>query len=468
MEELSVLLVDDEQDWLESLRRTLYSYGITGRDNIHLATNGPEMFELIKHRKVDLIILDLFLADAMGEDLLVQILAHDPTQYVIFMTGCNNVETAVECMKKGARDYLIKSTPVSELVDNIKRIAKIRSLELENQYMKSRELYAANHEGFSEYLTRSPQIFHLFDYIRSIAKTSHHVLITGESGVGKGIMARIVAHILRPGKPFVSVNVAGYDDQMFADALFGHVKGAFTGADRHRNGMISQAGGGVLFLDEIGDISLQSQVKLLYLLQDSVYQQLGSDETIMTTVKFIFASNQDLSVKLGEKKFRNDLFFRLNTHRIHIPPLRQRPEDIPLLVAYFAKETASELGKETPVFSDSFMEKIQSMPLPGNTRQLKSIIYDLVTRHGGVITVGHLDHPEYSSEFSPVRAKVPDRAGIDVPADNGCLPTLGEMTDQLIRLAMQKSGGNQVGAARMLQISQPTLSRKLKKMQRES
>lgn len=460
---LSILIVDDEKDWLHSLKRTLYSYKITGRENIHLASNGREMFEVLESKKIDLVILDLFLENENGEDLLEQILAADPAQYVVFMTGSNSVENAVECMKKGAKDYLVKSTPVDELVHNFRRIAKIRELELENQFMKKQALSRPAYAEFSKYVTQSPQIFSIFEYMRSLAKTSQHILITGESGAGKGIVAKLAASMLRPGKPFVSINVAGYDDQMFADALFGHVKGAFTGAERQREGMLRQAEGGVLFLDEIGDLALQSQVKLLYLLQDGEYQQLGSDDIQKAQVKFIFASNQDLALKLQEKAFRNDLFFRLNTHRIHLPPLRQRPEDIPLLVSYFAGQAAAELGKAQPVFSDGFMEKLRNMRLPGNIRQLRSIIYDLAVRHDGLIGAEHLENTD---EYEPGTTSM--AAGENtLKLDANTLPTVQEVTDQLIRLALEKSGGNQQRAAQMLQISQPTLSRRLKRMRGE-
>jgi DNA-binding NtrC family response regulator len=461
---VSILLVDDDPEWLQGIKRTLHSHNVTGREHIHLARNGDDMFAVLANRHIDLIILDLFLEKESGEDLLVQILAKNPQQRVIIMTGSNSVENAVECMKKGATDYFIKSTPVSELVANLKRIVRIRALELENEFMRNLPRAGVEYGEFADYVTQSPQVYALFDYIRSMVKSSQHILITGESGVGKGVFARMAAQILRPGKPFVSVNVAGYDDHMFADALFGHVKGAYTGAERAREGMIRQAEGGVLFLDEIGDLSAQSQVKLLYLLQDGEYPHLGADAVLRASVKFIFASNQDLSAKLREKKFRNDLFFRLNTHRIHIPPLRQRREDIPLLVRHFAGQTANELGKSLPIFSDAFMESIQAAALPGNVRQLRSIIYDLVTRHQGVITEEQLQSLDIAS---PVDSQ-DDSAAALLPVGAAELPTVDKMTNRLVELAMQKAGGNQIKAAHMLQISQPTLSRRLKRLKDHS
>ena len=460
---VSILLVDDEPEWLRGIKRTLHSHNVTDRKHIHLARSGDELFAVLDRCPIDLIILDLFLEKESGEDLLVQILAKNPQQQVVIMTGSNSVESAVGCMKKGATDYFVKSTPVNELVAHLKRIVKIRALELENEFMRNLPRAGAQYAAFAEYVTQSPQIFALFEYIQSMVKSSQHILITGESGVGKGVFARMAAHVLRPGKPFVSVNVAGYDDQMFADALFGHVKGAYTGAERAREGMIRRAEGGVLFLDEIGDLSLQSQVKLLYLLQDGEYQQLGADTVLRASVKCIFASNQDLSAKLREKKFRNDLFFRLNTHRIHIPPLRQRREDIPLLVRHFASQTAIELGKALPVFSDAFMERIQAADLPGNIRQLRSIIYDLVTRHQGIITEDQLQNTDIAG-FAEAR----DESGAELLPAAADLPTVEEMTNRLVELAMQKAGGNQIKAARMLQISQPTLSRRLKRLKNRS
>lgn len=457
---ISILLVDDEREWLHAFKRTLYSHNVTTRDNIYLANNGEEMFALLRKHNISLIILDLFFGSESGEDLLVKILAENPQQPVVIMTGSNSVAVAVECMKKGAVDYFIKSAPVSELVANLKRIVKIRSLELENEFIRNLHHSSEDYSEFADYVSQSTQIRGLFDYVRLITNSSQHILITGESGVGKGVFASMASRIMRPGKPFVSVNVAGYDDQMFADALFGHVKGAFTGAERAREGMIRQAEGGVLFLDEIGDLSLQSQLKLLSLLQDGEYLQLGSDTVLRVSVKFIFASNQDFFLKLQEKTFRSDLFFRLNTHRIHIPPLRQRREDIPLLVKHFAIQTAKELGKSLPIFSDRFMEAIQAADLPGNTRQLRSIIYDLVTRHQGIITEKQLIGMDAAGFSEPQDAS----SSHLLPSATDVLPTVEEMTNRLVELAMLKAGGNQIKAAQMLQISQPTLSRRLKKM----
>ena len=455
---VSILLVDDEQDWLQGVSRTLCGHKIAHKNSIHKARTGAEALNILQNHQIDLALLDLNLENESGEDILEQILRIHPQQNVVMMTGSNSIQDAVACIKKGAKDYFVKSIAVAELMANIKRIIKIRELELENAAIKK----SSGHAEFHEYLTCSDKIHALFDYTRTIAKSSHNILISGESGVGKGVLARLIARMARPDQPFVSVNVAGYDELMFADALFGHAKGAYTGADSTREGMIKQAGNGVLFLDEIGDLSPQSQVKLLYLLQDGEYQPLGSDKTEKTNARFIFASNKDLALKVRDNTFRSDLFFRLNTHRIHIPPLRERKEDISLLVQSFAEQAAQEFSKTTPIFTGQFIEQISALSLPGNVRQIKSIIYDLVTRYTGIIDATQLSAMKDYTDFMEDTAA---GTAVSLPVLlQGKLPTVEEMTNQLVRSAMDQADGNQVRAAQLLGISQPTLSRRLRKI----
>lgn len=457
---VTILLVDDELEWMQGISRTLSSYKVTQKKSIYMATNGSEAREILSRQEIDLVLLDLYLGAESGEDLLEQILLLYPRQDVVVMTGSNSTENAVNCIKKGAVDYFVKSTPVDELMANIQRVLKIRNLERENEVIRRQiTVRAADYQAFDRYITRSPQMFALFDYVKLVAKSPYHILITGESGVGKGLIAKIIGEIAHPNGVFVSTNVAGYDELMFADALFGHVKGAYTGAEGVRPGIIKQAKDGVLFLDEIGDLSLQSQIKLLYLLQDREYLPLGSDKVEKTAAKFILASNQDLGLKVREKTFRNDLFFRLNTHRIHIPALRHRREDIPPLIHFFAEQTAREISKETPVFTDRFIEQMMMLHLPGNIRQLHSIISDLVIRNSRIIDIEQLSDLQSHADFME---KFSDDDDDTASLSEDILPTIKQMTGQLIRKAMLQSGGNQAKAAQLLGVSQPTLSRWLK------
>jgi DNA-binding NtrC family response regulator len=459
---VAILLVDDELEWMQGISRTLSGYKVASKKSIYMATNGTEARDILSQQDIDLVLLDLYLKDESGEELLEEILLLSPGQDVVVMTGSNSTENVVSCIKKGAVDYFVKSTPVNELMANIQRVLKIRQLQRENDDIRKQiTVRAADYKAFERYITRSPQMFALFDYIKLVAKSPYHILITGESGVGKGLIAKIIGEMAQPTRPFVSTNVAGYDELMFADALFGHVKGAYTGAEGVRQGIVKQAQDGVLFLDEIGDLSLQSQIKLLYLLQDREYLPLGSDKIEKTTAKFILASNQDLGLKVREKTFRSDLFFRLNTHRIHIPALRLRKEDIPLLIQFFAEKTAREMSKDTPVFTDRFIDQMMLLHLPGNIRQLQSIISDLVICNSSIIDIEKLSDLKNHTDFME---KSDGSDDCENSKSEDKLPTIKQMTEQLIRKAMRQSGGNQVKAAQLLGVSQPTLSRWLKKV----
>lgn len=459
---VSILLVDDELEWMQGISRTMNSYKVAPRKSIYMATNSAEARETLNNKSIDLILLDLYLENESGEDLLEEILLSHPKQAIVVMTGSNSTENAVSCIKKGAIDYFVKSTPVNELMANIQRVLKIRSLERENENIRKQlTIRSADYHEFSRYITNSPQMFAIFDYIKLVAKSPYNILITGESGVGKGLIAKIIGEITCPNKPFVAANVAEYDELMFADALFGHINGAYTGVAGVRQGIIKQADDGVLFLDEIGDLSMPSQIKLLYLLQDREYQPLGSDKVEKTAAKFILASNQDLSLKIKEKTFRSDLFFRLNTHRIHIPALRNRREDIPLLINFFSEQTAREMSKPKPIFTDRFINRMTMLHLPGNTRQLQSIISDLVIRNGNIIDIEQLRDIQSYSDFMEKSQGEEEQSG---DGQDEHLPTIKEITKQLIRRAMLQSGNNQAKAAHLLGVSQPTLSRWLKRL----
>ncbi len=456
---MSILIIDDDTKWVDGIARTLEAFGIAERNAIFKASSPETAFNALAEREPDLILLDLFLDGASGEDLLEEMLRNHPDRHIVIMTGSDSVKNAVSCIKKGAKDYFVKSADEDELMNNIRRIMRIRTLEKENEEIKKIAEKERDYGDFKEYITYSPAIFSLFEYVKSIAKTSNHILITGESGVGKGIFAKIISSVMRGDKPFISVNVAGYDDQMLADTLFGHIKGAFTGAASTRQGIIKKASDGVVFLDEIGDLSVQSQIKLLCLLQDGIYQQLGSDDFIKTPAKFIFATNQNLIEKMNDGRFRSDLYFRLSTHKIHIPPLRERPEDIMPLCSYFAGEAAKELGKAKPGFTESFKDKIMSMKFPGNIRQLRGAIYDLTARCGEIIDGKDVEKLMHTDGLYESRTK--PRSGRSMDKD---FPTIEETTDKLIKEALEISGGNQQRAAYLLGISQPTLSRRLKRM----
>jgi DNA-binding NtrC family response regulator len=285
------------------------------------------------------------------------------------------------------------------------------------------------------------------------------VLITGESGTGKELIAQALHALSRAGQSLVAVNVAGLDDSVFADTLFGHARGAFTGADAPRRGMVEAAGAGTLFLDEIGDLSLASQVKLLRLLQEGEYFPLGADQPRQSRARIVVATHQDLAGRQAAGSFRKDLFFRLRTHHLHIPPLRARKDDIPLLLDHFLEEAAGELGKKKPTPPRELPVLLAAYSFPGNVRELRAMVYDAVSAHqGGVLSM------ESFRRFigAPPSAAGDPAEGTSPFAAVAELPTLSGAVDLLVEEALRRAQGNQTIAARLLGISQPALSKRLK------
>lgn len=450
---ISILLIDDEISWMKSLKRTLSQHEVTPYEHIHTAQNKKEAFAILASHDVDLIFLDLNMGIESGEDLLKIIKTDYPEKTVVIMTGLTTVETAVNCMKHGADDYFTKTMKVDELIISVKRIIKIKRLEIQRNALKREYLFSDTlNDAFKDFVTASPKMYAIFKYLQAVAQSDQPILITGESGVGKGVLAKAIAALSRPDKPFITLNLAGLDNQMFSDTLFGHVKGAYTDAKNARQGMIQQAQNGTVFLDEIGELEIPSQLKLLYLTQSKEYQPLGSDETYKSEARFIFATNQDLDAKQKSGEFRKDLYFRLNTHHIHIPPLRERKEDIPLLITHFMRKIFEEYQIDLPYISDNLIPLLQHYDFPGNARQLYAVIYDAVMKaEDGILTASDFKH--LFTADNPV-----EEMTVDEP-----IPTIEETFNVMINKAMAAAGGNQIKAAAILGISQPTLSRKLKK-----
>ncbi|MDZ4186321.1 MAG: sigma 54-interacting transcriptional regulator, partial [Desulfuromonadales bacterium] len=303
----TVLLVDDEPAWLHSLALTLErSAGIT---NLQTCADSRQVMALLDRGSIGLVLLDLTMPYLSGEQLLAQIAERHPETTVIVISGLNQVETAVQCIKLGAFDYYVKTVEEDRLIGGVLRAIRMRELEQDNREMADRFLSGTLQypDAFSSILTADRGMQTIFAYVEAVAKSPQPLLITGESGVGKELLAR-AAHALSGCKgPLVAVNVAGLDDTVFADTLFGHLRGAFTGADGARGGMIEQAGDGTLFLDEIGDLSLNSQVKLLRLLQEGEYYPLGSDNPRQSKARIVVATHQDLRAKQAAGTFRKEL-----------------------------------------------------------------------------------------------------------------------------------------------------------------
>ena len=459
----SVMLVDDEPAWLRSLGISLErSAGVT---NILQCQDSRQVMDLLSTQDVGLVLLDLTMPHLSGEALLVMIAELHPDIAVIIISGMNQLETAVNCMKLGAYDYFVKTAEEDRLISGILRAIRMLELQRENRDMRSRFLSNTIEcpETFSEIIAGCKSMHSICLYLESVARSSQPVLITGESGVGKELIARALHTLSRCTGRLVAVNVAGLDDTVFADTLFGHVRGAYTGATEARRGMVEQAADGTLFLDEIGDLSLISQVKLLRLLQENEYFPLGSDRPKRAKLRVIAATNQDLTARQQSGVFRKDLYYRLCTHHVHVPPLRERKEDIPLLLDHFLEEAARSLGKRKPTIPRELPVLLATYSFPGNIRELKSMVYDAVSRHNaGILSTEAFRNAIGAREMKAEKATEGTR-GEDNPFS--CvvsLPTLDEAMELLVAEAMQRSQGNQTIASRMLGISQPALSKRLK------
>ncbi len=458
---MPILLVDDEMQILISYSFMLKSVGIK---DVATLEDPRMVIPFLSENKVLVIVLDLSMPFISGKDLLIDINRDFPEIPVIVATATNEIETAVECMQKGACDYLVKPVERNRLISSIKRALEIRNLENEVSALKQSLLTdeLRNESAFSHIKTASKKMYAIFKYIEAIADSPFPVLITGETGVGKELISKAI-HLSSSGsKSFVPVNVSGLDDSMFTDSLFGHKKGAFTGASSHREGLISQAEGGTLFLDEIGDLSAQSQVKLLRLIQEKEYYPLGSDLPEKTDCRIVVATNRDLKAIVKEEKFRKDLYYRFIAHQVNIPPLRERKEDIHVLLHYFLREAAESLKKKIPTHPPELIILLSTYDFPGNIRELQALIYDAVSRHqSGVLSMKSFKNLIDLEREDVDRDSVEDEEPVPVDKLLDSFPTLKRAEEYLIERALKYADGNQGIAAPILGLTRQALNKRL-------
>jgi DNA-binding NtrC family response regulator len=457
-----VLLVDDEPAWLRSLRLTLErSAGIT---NIITCQDSRKVMELLEQHEIGLVLLDLTMPHLSGDQLIGLIAERHPEIAVIVISGMNQIESAVNCIKQGAFDYFVKTVEEDRLVSGVLRAIRMLELERQNREMSSRmQSGELKHPAaFSGIVTADRTMHAIFSYIEAVAMSSEPLLIMGESGVGKELIAK-AAHTLSGclGR-LVSVNVAGLDDAVFSDTLFGHMRGAFTGADQPRRGMIEEAADGTLFLDEIGDLSIASQVKLLRLLQEGEYFPLGSDRPKRLKARVVVATHQNLPLKQESGSFRRDLYYRLCTHMVHLPPLRERKGDLAPLLDHFLEEASRALGKKKPTPPRELLQLLATYSFPGNIRELKALVFNAVSVHRDRVLsmdtfLKTVIRPETRQNQPAVSGP---ESNLFAPLER--LPTFGEAAELLVEEAMSRANGNQTIAARLLGISQPALSKRLK------
>jgi DNA-binding NtrC family response regulator len=459
-----VLLIDDEPSVLLSAKLLLQSAGL---GPVTTLEDSREALDCLERQTPAAVVLDLFMPFVSGTELLSQIVQRYPGLPVIVMTAAQDVETAVRCMKEGAFDYLVKPVEESRFVSAVEHGLQMRALRDQIGSLK-RSLLSdrLNHpEAFDAFVTGARKVRALFHYLEAVARSSEPILIMGESGVGKGLLAE-AAHRLsgRRGR-FVELNVAGTDDALFSDTLFGHRKGAFTGAFQPREGLVAQAMAGTLFLDEIGDLAPGSQVKLLRLLQERTYLPLGSDVPVKCDVRIICATNRDLDALVREERFRCDLYFRLSVHRVEVPPLRDRLEDIPFLLDRFITEAAASLDKTAPAPAPELLTLLGNYHFPGNVRELRAMVFDAIAQHlsGPVLGLdGFRRVIERQREAGIPPATSPGECLL-IPT-NAPFPSLKDAETALIHEAMERAQGNQGIAATLLGISRPALNRRLRRL----
>ena len=433
----SVLLVDDARDMLELLRRNMAAMGLTP----FAANNVVDAIEVLGNSPVDLVITDLNMPGIGGLQLVKYLSQHHPGLPVLVITGYPDLNNAVEVMKLGALEYLVKPFTQDELQKAVESVLGAR--------IAAPPAPADTPTTFHGIIGRAPSMAELYRTIERTRNNRATVLITGESGTGKEMVARAIHYNSKwSAAPFVAVNCGAIPDQLLESELFGHVKGAFTGAITNRAGFFQAADGGTLFLDEIGNASPAVQAKLLRAIQDKEITMLGATKSQKVEVRLISASNSDLPIMVRQGTFREDLYYRLNVIHMQLPPLRQRTADIALLVEHFNARFSKELGKPPLRFPPRILATLEAYSWPGNVRELENLIHRLVIMKDRTVEMDDL--PAHTKMQAPQ------------PAPTGTLTTLAEVERQHILRVLDAAGGNKTKAAEVLGIDRKTLREKLK------
>ena len=437
-----MLVVDDEQSMRELLGIMLRQVGYA----VTLADGGEAAVQALMTDDFDLVITDLRMRKVDGLAVLRAAKEHSPRTVVLVVTAFASTETAVEAMKLGAYDYVTKPFKLDELRLTIANALERKRLQEENRELK-RQL--RREHGFEGFIGKSPRILEVFETIRKTADSGSTVMITGESGTGKELVARAV-HLesARRSGPFVSVNCGAIPETLMESELFGHVKGAFTGAVASTEGLFAAAGGGTLFLDEITEIPHSVQVKLLRATQEREVRRVGDTRDVKVDVRLIAASNRDLSKAMADGVLREDLYYRLNVIPIHMPPLRERLEDIPLLVSHFIARITKDVGKSVKGISPDSLAILERYHWPGNIRELENVVERaIVLGSGDLLSPDSLPpHLRMPRDEQAVTVEIPP-AGVDLE------DTLTRIENRYIRLALERSGWLQVRAAELLGLS---------------
>jgi DNA-binding NtrC family response regulator len=441
----NILVVDDEERICEAVKKALERIGYA----VETTNRALRALEKLQEDSFDMVICDIKMPEMDGITLLARIKEFDPSILVVVITGYASIESAVESMKKGAQEYIPKPFSPSHLRLVVERAFEQRRLADENLYLKD-ELKQLN--GRDVVIGKSQAMQQVFELATKLAETDSSVLITGESGTGKEVVARLIHfHSLRANAPFVTVNCSAIPENLLESELFGHRKGAFTGALYTKRGSFELADGGTFFLDEIGDMKLEMQAKILRVLEEKMVKKLGSEEEMLVDVRVIAATNKDLGVEIRENRFREDLFYRLNIVQIAIPPLRDHKVDIPILARHFLRVFSTEMKKTVTDFSEDALNLMMGYDWPGNVRELKNTVERAVifAKAGDVVRSSHFP-PQFHS------ATVQQRS-----SPQSTFKTLEALELEYIKEVLVACNGNRVKAAEILGISPSTIWRKL-------
>ena len=451
MQKLSILIIDDEEAQLKSLKSFLNRRGF----DVYTASNGPDGYEIAQKNMIDLVLTDFRMPDWNGFTVLKKMKELNPEIDIVMITAFGSIEDAVKIMKAGAYDYLIKPIDLEELEALINRVSERRALISENRELK---LQLADKFKFETIISQSGEMEEALNIAGRVASSKASVLLLGESGTGKELAARAI-HFggTRKENPFVTVNIAALSENLLESELFGHEKGAFTGADNRRIGRFEQADKGTLFIDEVGDIPLPVQVKLLRAIQFGEVERVGGTEPVKVDARIIAATHRNLDEMIKNGEFREDLYYRLNVVSIRIPTLRERKTDIPLLAEHFLKKYADENGKEIKGFSREAMDNLMKYDFPGNVRELENIVERAAALCRNEL-IGTEDLPKQMN-IEPGKPVLNPHNLTD-----GFEAKVRAFEIEMINEALAQSGGNQSAAARLLNITERHLRSRLEKL----
>ena len=448
MAEISILIIDDEPEYCSILTTLLQQEGY---NNIQSVNNPLQVMDILDAEEKDVIILDVYMPEMNGLVLLEKIRETHPLIPIIMVTAVDDIEIALNAIKLGAYEYIIKPPDADRLFLTIKRALDKRLLELERQSLRNISTgIIPRNKFFNDIITQSPAMHKVFELVQIFAPTNETILVIGETGTGKDLIAKKIHEFSpRADKPFVVVNLASISSSLFESELFGHEKGSFTGATTEKIGYFEAANGGTIFLDEIGELPKELQGKLLRTIQYGEIYRIGNPKPIKLDLRIVAATNRNLTEAVNNKEFRADLYYRLNRGYIHLPPLRERKEDIIPLADYFLKIGNRTYKKYVSGFSDKVIQELQSYSFPGNVRELENVILNAVAKTPDDQPVDEIDINSEISNASNISAN---------------LITIDEAVQQHIKSVLDYTNGNVQKAAAILGVSERTLQRRLQQM----